>query len=98
MSEECKAKMLTLDRNGVQPMSLGNPRHDDNQGKANSATVSVSFIKTLTWSSLGLLILYLLTGTWEISLTFIGVRTILYFIHERLWACRNISFHSGPHS
>jgi len=96
MSEQYKGKMTLLNKTEAKLKSLLNPRQRNDNKKAKNARIYVSFLKTLSWSSLGFLILYLLTGTWGISITFTGIRTVLYFIHERLWEHRNNSFHNLP--
>jgi len=52
-----------------------------------------SWMKAITWRVLGILILgviaWIYTGNWEqtsiITVTFNGIRLILYYFHERLW-------------
>jgi uncharacterized membrane protein len=52
-----------------------------------------SWIKSVTWRVLGILILgvitWYFTGSWTqttwITLTFHTIRIILYYFHERLW-------------
>jgi uncharacterized membrane protein len=53
-----------------------------------------SSVKTLSWETFHLIVLagiiYLFTGEWEYAgfgaLLYIGVESLGYFIHERLWA------------
>ena len=53
-----------------------------------------SSIKTLTWETFHLVVLagiiYLFTGEWEYAslgaILYIGIESLGYFIHERLWA------------
>lgn len=53
-----------------------------------------STIKTLTWEIFHLVVLagiiYLFTGEWEYAslgaILYIGIESLGYFIHERLWA------------
>jgi uncharacterized membrane protein len=51
-------------------------------------------IKTLSWETFHLIVLagiiYLFTGEWEYAgfgaILYIGIESLGYFIHERLWA------------
>jgi uncharacterized membrane protein len=53
-----------------------------------------SSIKTLSWEAFHLVVLagiiYLFTGEWEYAslgaIIYIGVESLGYFIHERIWA------------
>lgn len=53
-----------------------------------------STIKTLSWETFHLVVLagiiYVFTGEWEYAgfgaLLYIGIESLGYFIHERLWA------------
>lgn len=53
-----------------------------------------SSIKTISWEAFHLVVLagiiYLFTGEWEYAslgaLIYIGIESLGYFIHERLWA------------
>jgi len=44
-----------------------------------------SFVKGVIWEFLGVLILFLLTRSWRISLIYIIIRIGFYFVYERIW-------------
>ena len=52
-----------------------------------------SWIKSVTWRAIGIVLLgaitYLVTGNWKemtvITILFHGIRMIMYYYHERLW-------------
>jgi uncharacterized membrane protein len=58
---------------------------------------SRTIAKSITWRviafSSSMIILYILTGNWELSfyhsVVIHSVKTILYYIHERLWNISN---------
>lgn len=58
---------------------------------------SRTIAKSITWRiiafSSSLIILYVLTGSWELSfyhsVVIHTVKTVLYYIHERLWNASN---------
>jgi len=44
-----------------------------------------SWTKSITWRIIGFIILFILTGSWEVSIIFHAIRFVLYFFHERIW-------------
>ena len=52
-----------------------------------------SWVKSIVWRILGIIILglisFLVTGSWKqmtvITVLFHGIRVILYYLHERIW-------------
>ena len=52
-----------------------------------------SWVKSIVWRSIGIVILgslaYTVTGNWEktglITIIFHAIRTVLYYFHERVW-------------
>lgn len=41
--------------------------------------------KGVLWEALGILIMFLLTFSISISLTYFSIRIVMYFIYHRLW-------------
>jgi len=50
-----------------------------------ASTALRSFIKGVTWETSGLVVLYLLTKSIKVSLSYLIIRVALYWLHERLW-------------
>jgi len=44
-----------------------------------------SFVKGVIWEFLGVVVLYLLTGSFKVSSIYILIRIFLFFIYERVW-------------
>ncbi len=44
-----------------------------------------TLIKTVLWMSLGVLLMYLLTNSWEVISVYFIFRTIMYYVYEYLW-------------
>jgi uncharacterized membrane protein len=49
------------------------------------STLIRSFTKGVIWQVAGLIILYALTQSIQISLVYILFRIVLYFLYERIW-------------
>jgi len=50
-----------------------------------ASTKTRSLTKAIIWEALGLLLLVALTGQWQLSVGYVALRVILYFLYERAW-------------
>lgn len=54
-----------------------------------------TFVKGVVWELFGLILIYILIHSIQTSLTYIGIRIMLYFIYHRVWKMMKWGAKSG---